>query len=75
MKSAQEYRCSVCRGDMMRHTYKLLVENNTRKIARELKQDTSRYVDPKIPRESTKYKSYIFPKSKGGVDMFPVAVR
>ena len=59
----------MCRGDMMRHTYKLLVEKNTRKIARELKQDTSSYVDPKIPRESTNYKAYIFPKSKGGVDM------
>jgi hypothetical protein len=40
----------VCRGELMLHTYKLLAADNTRKIARELKQDTSSHVDPKIPR-------------------------
>jgi hypothetical protein len=34
----------------MRHTYKLLAENKTRKIARELKQGTSSSGDPKIPQ-------------------------
>ena len=64
-------RCSstdvVCRGELMRHTYKLLVENNTRKIARELKQGTSSYVDQKFPRIDYVQKLLYFPKVREGL--------
>jgi len=50
----------------MRYTYKLLAENNTRKIASELRQGTTSYSGPKIPPNRLSTKAFIFPPKKGG---------